>query len=73
MEYTTTRINTNYRIKVYGMTDGGRIDKLVGVSGLLNLIGRELSDKLVRRAFESKEDKTICKLRRGIKITFYSK
>lgn len=33
--------------------------------------GCEMANKLLSRAFRSKEDKQVCKLRRGIKITFY--
>ena len=38
--YSTTFINRNYRIKVYGVDiEGKRINKLVGVSGLIELVG----------------------------------
>ena len=38
--YSTTFINQNYRIKVYGVdVEGKRINKLVGVSGLIELVG----------------------------------
>jgi len=73
MTYSTATINQNFRIKVYGMVDGNKIDKLVGVTGLLELIGAELANKFIAKAFESKEDKKVCKLRRGIKLTFYAK
>lgn len=73
MNYSTAAINANFRIKAYGWIDGLKIDMLVGVAGLLQLIGTEHANKFVERAFNSKEDKTICKLRRGIKITFYVK
>lgn len=73
MNYSTATINANFRIKVYGWIDGLKIDMLVGVSGLLQLIGTDLANKFVERAFNSKEDRTICKLRRGLKITFYVK
>lgn len=73
MIYTTALINNTFRIKVYGWIDGFKIDKLVGVRGLLELIGVELANKFVGKALKSGLDKFICKLRRGIKITFYSK
>lgn len=73
MEYSTVRINADFRIKVYGWIEGVKIDKLVGVRGLLELIGVELANKFLKRAYNSGMDKFICKLRRGIKITFYSK
>lgn len=73
MSYSTAAINANFRIKAYGWVDGLKIDTLVGVKGLLQLIGAEHADKFVEKAFKSREDKTTCKLRRGIKITFYVK
>ncbi len=73
MNYSTATINANFRIKVYGIVEGIKYDMLVGVKGLVELIGVELANKLLARAFKSKEDKTPCKLRRGIKITFYAK
>lgn len=72
MEYTTTYINRNYLIKVYGFdNEGKRINKLVGVSGLLALIGVELANKFISRAEKAAADCTVCKLRRGLKICLY--
>lgn len=52
MIHTSKFINKNFRIKVSGIdNEGNRINKLVGVSGLLNLIGETLADKFVTRAF----------------------
>lgn len=74
LNYTTKEINFNFRIKVAGIdANGKKINKLVGVSGLIKLIGIELINKFIGRAFKSGEDKTTCKLRRGLKITFYVK
>lgn len=74
LNYSTKEINSNFRIKVAGIDpDGNKINKLVGVAGLLNLIGAELANKFLKRAFDTMDDKAICKLRRGIKITFYYK
>ena len=73
MDHTVTEINRNWLIKVYGVDqNGNRINKLVGVSGLLELIGLELAAKFVARAFRALLDKVVCKLRRGLKITFYA-
>ena len=66
-------INRNFRIKVNGIVDGKKINKLVGVKGLIELIGVEKANKMLRRAFNGTDDKTVCKLRRGIKISFYVK
>ena len=75
MTYTTKQINREFKIKVAGYNnDTKKLNTLVGVSGLVNLIGVELANKLVKRAFENSlwDDKTVCKLRRGLKVTFYS-
>lgn len=72
--YSTREINMNFRIKVYGMDENGnKINKALGVMGLIKLIGIELVNKFLNRAFNSGLDKIVCKLRRGIKVTFYGK
>lgn len=68
--YTTKEINRNFRIKINGIVDGKKVNKLVGVKGL---IGVEMANKMLCRAFNGTDDKTVCKLRRGIKISFYIK
>lgn len=73
LEYSTKSINRNFRIKVNGIVDGKKINKLVGVKGLIELIGVGMANKMLRRAFNGKDDKTVYKLRRGIKISFYIK
>lgn len=74
MVYTTAQINRNFRIKVSGVNgEGAYINTLVGVSGLLRLIGEKLANNLLTRAFNCLLDKCVCKLRRGLKITFYNK
>lgn len=52
---------------------GKKVNKLVGVKGLIELIGVEMANKMLRRAFNGTDDKTVCKLRRGIKISLYVK
>lgn len=74
LAYSTKRINRNFRIKVSGVDqNGNRVHKLVGVSGAIELIGVEMFNKLLKRAFSSVEDVCVCKLRRGIKFSFYIK
>lgn len=74
MTYSTTFINRNFRLKVSGEpTEGQRVNKLVGVAGLVELIGPELTDKFVTRALQSKQDKVRCCLRRGLRVTLYFK
>ncbi len=73
IKYTTREINANYKIKVSGLFDGKKINTLVGVSGLVRIVADlELTNRLLDRAFNSLDDKCVCKLRRGIKISFYA-
>ena len=73
--YSTSYINRNYLIKVNGLSPSGcRLNVLVGVSGAIALIGEELFYKFVGRAERDiNNDVTVCKLRRGIKFSFYRK
>jgi hypothetical protein len=73
LNYTTAEINRNFKIKVFGVVNGKKINTLVGVSGLLNLLDGavDLMNRLLDRAFASKGDKCVCKLRRGLQISFY--
>lgn len=74
LNYTTRKINRNFRIKVSGIDNNGKkINKLVGVSGAIELIGVEMLNKFLKRAFENMTDCCVCKLRRGIKFSFYIK
>ena len=74
LNYTTREINMDFRIKVYGIADNGcRINTLVGVSGLIALLGLELVNGLLERAYRLANDKTVCRLRRGLQVTFYNK
>lgn len=72
LKYTTKEINRNYKIKISGMFDGAKVNTLVGVAGLLKMVNDiELTNRLLDRAFSCMDDVCICKLRRGIKISFY--
>lgn len=74
LAYSTREINRNFRIKVSDIDGkGNRVHKLVGVSGAIALIGVEMFNKLLKRAFNNVEDVCVCKLRRGIKFSFYIK
>lgn len=74
LNYSTTEINRNYRIKVYGTdNNGNKVNKAVGVTGLIALIGIEFSNKFLDRADRCLEDVCVCKLRRGLKVSFYNK
>lgn len=73
--YPSSHINRNYLIKVNGLSPSGdKLNVLVGVSGAIALIGEELFYKFVGRAErDMNHDVTHCKLRRGIKFSFYRK
>jgi hypothetical protein len=72
LNYTTRQINKNYKIKVSGIYEGSKINTLVGVSGLLKFVNDiELTNRLLDRAFSCMDDVCVCKLRRGLKISFY--
>lgn len=72
--YSSKDINRNFRIKVSGVdAQGCKVHKLVGVAGAIALIGAEMFNKLLKRAFASMDDVCVCKLRRGIKFSFYIK
>lgn len=71
LQYTTAEINRNFKIKVSGMNNGEKLHTLVGVRGLLSLVGEDMANKMLSRAFNSSADKEVCKLRRGLKVVFY--
>lgn len=74
LNFKTKQINQNFRIKVSGIHEGKKIHTLLGVAGLIDLVEDiDLVNRLVARAFNSKEYRITCKLRRGVVITFYSK
>lgn len=72
LNYTTKEINRNFKIKVTGIVDGKKVNTLVGVRGLIAYVGDvKLVNRLLGRAFDSMNDVEVCKLRRGIRISFY--
>lgn len=73
--YSKTEINKNFRIKVFGLINGVKVNTLVGVEGLLKVLGGSLDKlyKFVARAFASMADKCVCKVYGGPTITFYNK
>jgi hypothetical protein len=73
LNYSTSEINRNFKIKVFGYVNGKKVNTLVGVSGLVRTLDGavDLTNRLLDRAFNSTGDKCVCKLRRGIKVTFY--
>lgn len=69
--YSTSEVNRTFLMKVYGVIDGKKVNTLVGVSGLIKIIGMEFFNKFLDRAFSCPNDKCVCKLRRGIQVSFY--
>lgn len=72
LKYTSREINRNFRVKVSGIYEGHKVNTLVGVSGLTKMVNDvDLTNRLLDRAFATMNDVCVCKLRRGIKISFY--
>lgn len=65
----SVKMNREFRVKIHGCG----YHNLVGWSGLVKAVGSELAEKAVLKAFESGMDKWTWKLRRGIRLDFYSK
>ena len=58
---------------IFTNNEGKKINTLMGVAGILALIGERLLNKFLRRAFSCMDDVCVCKLRRGLKVSFYVK
>lgn len=72
MDWTTKQINRDFLINMQEFVNGVRVRHLIGVSTLIELVGVELANKFVARAYNSGNDVTVCKLRRGLQISFYN-
>ena len=73
-KFTSKFINQNFRIKVFGRDENGRkINTLMGVSGIIAMIGEELFYKFIQRSLDCRMDVCVCKLRRGLQVSFYVK
>lgn len=74
LNYSTTIVNSNFRIKAHTTNKYGKnLNTLLGVSGLVKLVGIEFANKFIERAFEAGLDKHTSKLRSGVRVTFYAK
>lgn len=71
--YTDKQINQSFKIKVFGIVNGCKVNTLVGVSGLLAILNGDKDKlfKMVTRAFASGKDRTDCKIYGGARISFY--
>lgn len=73
LKYTTRQINHNFKVKISGIYEGKKINTLVGVRGLVAMVNDiALTNRLLDRAFNCMDDVCVCKLRRGLKISFYA-
>lgn len=73
INYSTMEVNRHFKIKVSGVNNGKKIHSLVGVSGLIEVVGdTEVVNSMLDKAFSKGLDKVERKLRRGLKVTFYS-
>lgn len=73
-KFSSKFVNANFRIKVFGRTEGGKkINTLMGVSGIIAMIGEDLFYKFVQRALDCMKDVCVCKLRRGLQVSLYVK
>ena len=71
-KFTSKEVNRNFKIKISGTVNGEKVNTLVGVTGFLAFVDDDpLAERLLERAFNCPEDRCICKLRRGLKISFY--
>lgn len=68
-KHTSRDFNRNFKVKIYG----NGINKAVGYSGYLAAIGDDkLAHRLLQKAADYMGDVLHCKLRRGIKVSFYN-
>lgn len=71
-------LNTDFRIVIDWRNKFKQVERkknrcLIGRSGLINLLGRELYTKVIIKAYKGNSSKITIKLRRGIDIILYTK
>lgn len=71
LNYKPKQIVRDYLIKVYGWMNGVRLNKLLGVYGLVELVGYERANKMLERAYACTGDVQRCKVYGGVQISFY--
>ena len=74
MKYSVSEINRDWLINVERREEGRRIERrLVGVRGLVEAVGLYLANKFINRAYNAtNSDVCVCKLRRGVVVSFYA-
>lgn len=73
MDFTISQINRDFRIVAQDFFNGLRNRRYIGVETLKELVGIDLANKFVHRAYDCGLDSCTCKLRRGLQISFYAK
>jgi hypothetical protein len=66
-------VNDNFIIRVYPSLTGLGNNSILSYNTLVDLIGEDLADKNIRKAWDSGLDKFTFKLRRGVKIELVAK
>lgn len=70
MRLDIKRTSQDFIIRLY-KKDGQRVNRLIGVRSFIDHVGNtELAEKLVTRAYESPDHRTVVKLRRGLEFHF---
>ena len=67
VKMTVAQINFNYLIKV----SGEGYNQLLGVGGLLEMVGLERAEKMIKRANACTGDVCRCKVYGGVEVSFY--
>lgn len=66
-------VNFQWLIKVNGLVNGKRVNKLVGVKGLLEAVGLRHFLKIYPKLGVCREDRKVFKYREKVTVTFYRK
>lgn len=69
MEKSSTILNREFRVKISGLG----YHTLAGWPLLVSLLGENLAEDTLSRALDARVDKYTRRLRRGLKLDFYSK
>ena len=72
LKFSTSQINRDFLINFQEFVNGKRVRHLIGVSTLIAIVGLTFADKFIQRAYDSAQDVCVCKLRRGVQISFYA-
>lgn len=71
--YDLTQINRDFFIRHYPSLEGHGVNSLISSQMLYDILGEELAEDTIRRAYEEGADLYDRQFRRGIKIEFYTR